>query len=224
MVVNMANLVDAKEVDDGNTEIPASDLKESPTDNEYSSSESAESSSEESEDEEEGEEQEEENQEDLENVGSCAEGVTDGSRKETREDTRNGDHKNPLCEKCDNLQRPIYQLATPREICENRWQLFLEDEGVYECSETGLVFEVSQSVRIRYRVLSWSKYGAFLKDSWKFAGPIFDVDCDPSILKSIQFPHSLCLADEDNEVKFSVLHVKDHQASSSLQSITRAAI
>ncbi|KAI5626403.1 hypothetical protein C0J50_14054 [Silurus asotus] len=145
----MANLVDAKEVDDGNTEIPASDLK--------------------------------------------------------------GDHKNPLCEKCDNLQRPIYQLATPKEICENRWQLMLEDEGVYECSETGLVFEVSQRVRIHYRVLSWSKYGAFLKDSWKFAGPIFDVDCDPSILKSIQFPHSLCLADEDNEVKFSVLHVKDHQ-------------
>lgn len=73
-------------------------------------------------------------------------------------------------------------------------RLMLEDEGVYECSETGLVFEVSQRVRIRYRVLSWSKFGAFLSDSWKFAGPIFDVDCDPSILKSIQFPHSLCLA------------------------------
>ncbi|KAI5093029.1 hypothetical protein C0J45_17420 [Silurus meridionalis] len=111
------------------------------------------------------------------------------------------------------MHRNITEACPESHIeCRLTWQrLFLEDEGVYECSETGLVFEVSQSVRIRYRVLSWSKYGAFLKDSWKFAGPIFDVDCDPSILKSIQFPHSLCLADEDNEVKFSVLHVKDHQ-------------
>ncbi|XP_053343124.1 uncharacterized protein LOC128513398 [Clarias gariepinus] len=31
------------------------------------------------------------------------------------------------------------------------------------------------------------------------------------MLKSIQFPHSLCLADQDNEVKFSVLHVKDER-------------
>ncbi|KAI4881450.1 hypothetical protein NFI96_010467 [Prochilodus magdalenae] len=90
-------------------------------------------------------------------------------------------------------------------------RLLLEDEGVYECSETGLVFEVSQKVQIRYSILSWSKFGTYLDDSWKLAGPIFDVDCDPAILKSIQFPHSLCLADQDNEVKFSVLHIKNNQ-------------
>ncbi|KAB5535535.1 hypothetical protein PHYPO_G00118810 [Pangasianodon hypophthalmus] len=209
MVASMANYGDTKEVEDGNGDIPASDLKGSHIDNEYSSSESAESSSEESADEE--EEEEEENEGDPENVEPCAEGVTDGSHAETRRDMRNGDHVKPFCEKCNILQRPVYQLVTPKEICENRWQLTLEDEGVYECSETGLVFEVSQRVRIRYRILSWSKFSAFLSDSWKFAGPIFDVDCDPSILKSIQFPHSLCLADQDNEVKFSVLHVKNHQ-------------
>ncbi|KAM9439597.1 NACHT, LRR and PYD domains-containing protein 1b allele 2-like [Clarias gariepinus] len=133
------------------------------------------------------------------------------SHTESRADTRNGDHVKPFCEKCNVLQRPVYELVKPTKICENRWQLTLEEEGVYECSETGLVFEVSEKVRIRYRVLSWSKFGAFLSDSWKFAGPIFDVDCDPTMLKSIQFPHSLCLADQDNEVKFSVLHVKDER-------------
>ncbi|TSP46861.1 NACHT, LRR and PYD domains-containing protein 1b allele 2 [Bagarius yarrelli] len=153
---------------------------------EYNSSESAESSSAE-------ESADEEEEEEEENEGN------------------QGDHKKPFCDKCNTLQKPVHQLVAPKEICENRWLLTLEDEGVYECSETGLVFEVSQRVRIRYRVLSWSKYGAFLSDSWKFAGPIFDVDCDPSILKSIQFPHSLCLADKDNEVKFSVLHVKNHK-------------
>ncbi|XP_053507435.1 NACHT, LRR and PYD domains-containing protein 1a allele 5 [Ictalurus furcatus] len=211
MVASMANFGDTKEVEDGNGDIPASDLKDNQTDNEYNSSESAESSSEESADEEEEEEEEEANEGDPENVESYAEGVTADSQTETRPDRKNGDHMKPFCEKCNIVQRPVYQLVTPKEICENRWQLTLEDEGVYECSETGLVFEVSQRVQIRYRVLSWSKFGAFLSDTWRFAGPIFDVDCDSSILKSIQFPHSLCLADQDNEVKFSVLHVKNHK-------------
>lgn len=73
----------------------------------------------------------------------------------------------------------------------------LEEEGTYECSVTGLVFEASERVLVRYSVLSWSKFGAFLHDSWKFAGPIFNVDTvnkDASVLKSIQFPHSICLA------------------------------
>uniref|UniRef100_A0A667YE67 Si:dkeyp-97b10.3 n=1 Tax=Myripristis murdjan TaxID=586833 RepID=A0A667YE67_9TELE len=90
----------------------------------------------------------------------------------------------------------------------------LEGEGTFECSVTGLVFEVSEPVLIRYSVLSWSKFGMFLRDSWKFAGPIFNVDTvnkDASVLKSIQFPHSLCLADPDNEMTFSVLHIKNNR-------------
>lgn len=107
---------------------------------------------------------------------------------------------------------------------------------MYECSDTGLVFEVSQRINITYCVLSWSKFASYLSDSWKFAGPIFDVDCDPTILKSVQFPHSLCLtgthtqllfvflgrfwsssspmcllANESSDVKFSVLHVKNRR-------------
>lgn len=73
----------------------------------------------------------------------------------------------------------------------------LEGEGTYECSVTGLVFEAAERVLVRYSVLSWSKFSTFLPDSWKFAGPIFNVDTvnkDASVLKSIQFPHSICLA------------------------------
>lgn len=75
----------------------------------------------------------------------------------------------------------------------------LEGEGTYECSVTGLVFEAAERVLVRYSVLSWSRFSTFLPDSWKFAGPIFNVDTvnkDASVLKSIQFPHSLCLAGE----------------------------
>lgn len=77
----------------------------------------------------------------------------------------------------------------------------LEGEGTYECSVTGLVFEASERVLVRYSVLSWSKYSSFLRDSWKFAGPIFNVDTVPKdapALTSIQFPHSVCLAGEND--------------------------
>uniref|UniRef100_A0A8D0A0K5 Si:dkeyp-97b10.3 n=1 Tax=Sander lucioperca TaxID=283035 RepID=A0A8D0A0K5_SANLU len=93
-----------------------------------------------------------------------------------------------------------------------RSRVQLEGEGTYECSVTGLVFEASERVLVRYSVLSWSKFGAFLRDSWKFAGPIFNVDTvnkDASVLTSIQFPHSVCLAEK--EMKFSVLHIKDNR-------------
>uniref|UniRef100_A0A3Q0SC34 Si:dkeyp-97b10.3 n=1 Tax=Amphilophus citrinellus TaxID=61819 RepID=A0A3Q0SC34_AMPCI len=90
-------------------------------------------------------------------------------------------------------------------------------EGTYECSVTGLVFEAAERVLVRYSVLSWSKFGAFLRDSWKFAGPIFNVDTvnkDASVLKSIQFPHSICLARKlvgHSHSMLIVLHIKDNR-------------
>ncbi|XP_066565452.1 NACHT, LRR and PYD domains-containing protein 1b allele 5 isoform X2 [Amia ocellicauda] len=116
----------------------------------------------------------------------------------------------PSCEKCKAIQNRSFELVTPRKISKGRLLLMLEDEGSYECSITGLVFEVSGKVHIKYSTLSWSKYGVYLKDSWKFAGPIFDVDCDPTILKAIQFPHSLCLADEQGDMTFGLLHIKNN--------------
>ena len=72
----------------------------------------------------------------------------------------------------------------------------LEGEGTYECSATGLVFEVSEQALVRYSVLSWFQFSEFLQDSWRPAGSVYDVDVvnkDPSVLKFIHFPHSLCL-------------------------------
>ncbi|XP_043976331.1 NACHT, LRR and PYD domains-containing protein 1b allele 3-like [Gambusia affinis] len=89
----------------------------------------------------------------------------------------------------------------------------LEGEGSYECSVTGLAFEASESVLVRYSVLSWSKFGSFLSNSWKFAGPIFDIDTvnkEASVLTSIHLPHSVCLAQSpDNAVPFKILCVVD---------------
>ena len=75
----------------------------------------------------------------------------------------------------------------------------LEAEGTYQCMFTGLVFDASEEVLVRYAVLSWSKFNKLVQEPWRIAGPIFNVqtvDKDPSALKIMQLPHSLCLAGE----------------------------
>lgn len=69
----------------------------------------------------------------------------------------------------------------------------MDTEGIYQCTETGLIFEVNRKVDIKYCVLSWSKYADLVVKPWAVSGPLFDVKCDPACLTSIQFPHSLCL-------------------------------
>ena len=75
----------------------------------------------------------------------------------------------------------------------------LEGQGTYECVLTGLIFEASEGVLVRYSILSWSKFNKFLQEPWMIAGPIFNVHTvnkDPSAIKLIQLPHCLCLAGE----------------------------
>ncbi|CAL8333453.1 unnamed protein product [Boreogadus saida] len=118
------------------------------------------------------------------------------------------------------MKSPEYEKVTPTKISKWSFEVQLEGEGTYECSATGLVFEVSEQALVRYSVLTWSEFSKFLHDSWRPAGSIYDVDVvnkdpsalnkDSSVLKFIHFPHSLCLAEPEHEMSFSVLHVKDH--------------
>ncbi|XP_059930343.1 uncharacterized protein LOC132473959 [Gadus macrocephalus] len=125
-------------------------------------------------------------------------------------------HFKTHCEKCKaSQQSPEYEKVTPTKISKWSFQVQLEGEGTYECSATGLVFEVSEQALVRYSVLSWFQFSEFLQDSWRPAGSIYDVDVvnkDPSVLKFIHFPHSLCLAEPLRDLSFSVLHVKERHA------------
>ncbi|XP_059932069.1 uncharacterized protein LOC132475110 isoform X3 [Gadus macrocephalus] len=124
-------------------------------------------------------------------------------------------HFKTRCEKCKAAhQTPENEKVTPMKISKWSFQVQLEGEGTYECSATGLVFEVSEQALVRYSVLSWFQFSEFLKDSWRPAGSVYDVDVDdPSVLKFIHFPHSLCLAEPEHELSFSVLHVKERHAN-----------
>lgn len=114
-----------------------------------------------------------------------------------------------LCERCKNKHclQSEKEKAVPRKLAMGEFLLMLDGEGIYQCTETGLIFEVSKKVHIKYSVLSWSKFERYVKKPWTVGGPIFDVKCDPSILKSIQFPHSICLGDKEQDITFKVLHI-----------------
>ncbi|XP_078266193.1 uncharacterized protein LOC144599285 isoform X4 [Rhinoraja longicauda] len=116
------------------------------------------------------------------------------------------------CPCCDTHKNENFEQVTPRHISEERFCLKLEHEGSYQCVATGLVFEVTDKVDIIYSILSWCKYDTFLKDNWKLCGPLFDVKSDPARIKSIHFPHSLCLANSSPDLNFKILHIKDKEA------------
>ncbi|KAK5868734.1 hypothetical protein PBY51_009724 [Eleginops maclovinus] len=223
MVAEMASCGEACHLEDGDRDVPVLKNKDNLRESDGSSSDNTETSTEES---------SEEDEEEAENSG-CAEknGEEEDNEEANAEESKNDSipgpetevtkgneegHFKSCCVKCKAVQQSHgNELVTPRRISKGQLQVQLEGEGTYECSLTGLVFEASERVIVRYSVLSWSRFGAFLPDSWKFAGPIFNVDTvnkDASALRSIQFPHSVCLADPEHGMTFSVLHMKDKRA------------
>ncbi|XP_030432163.1 NACHT, LRR and PYD domains-containing protein 1b allele 5-like isoform X1 [Gopherus evgoodei] len=101
------------------------------------------------------------------------------------------------------------EQVTPRKLSGGQFRLKLEAEGTYQCTVTGLIFDVTKAAVIKYSVLSWSKYADYVKKPWIVGGPIFDVSCDSaSVLTSIQFPHSLSLNDHESDMTFKVLHIR----------------
>ncbi|XP_036302101.1 caspase recruitment domain-containing protein 8 isoform X3 [Pipistrellus kuhlii] len=118
----------------------------------------------------------------------------------------------PHCQHC-NAENKHNEQVTPRRLSGGQFLLKVDTEGVYECTETGLIFEVNRKVDIKYCILSWSKYADLVVKPWAVGGPMFDVKCDPACLTSIQFPHSLCLGRQDANMTFRVLHVKNSEAS-----------
>ncbi|XP_009976762.1 PREDICTED: caspase recruitment domain-containing protein 8, partial [Tauraco erythrolophus] len=119
----------------------------------------------------------------------------------------------PLCEHCRN-ENDHKELVTPRRLSGGQHVVQLDAEGTYQCSFTGLIFEVTRAVKITYSLLSWSKYANLVEKPWIVGGPLFDVRCDStSALTSIQFPHSLCLGDHDTGMAFKVLHIKGEGAA-----------
>ncbi|XP_044525472.1 uncharacterized protein LOC123242045 [Gracilinanus agilis] len=120
------------------------------------------------------------------------------------------------CEHCISENKQNEQVM-PRLLSRGQYLLKVDSEGTYQCARTGLIFEVNNKTDIRYSVLSWSKYANLVVKPWIVGGPLFDVKCDPAVLGSIQFPHTLCLGYHDSLMTFKVFHIT--KSGPSLESI-----
>ncbi|XP_042679825.1 caspase recruitment domain-containing protein 8-like isoform X2 [Centrocercus urophasianus] len=74
----------------------------------------------------------------------------------------------------------------------------LPGPGIFQCSETGLAFEVESAASIVYRYASWSTH---LKEAdqnvWVPAGPLFNIGALPGTVRAVYLPHFICLSDVD---------------------------
>ncbi|XP_051813912.1 NACHT, LRR and PYD domains-containing protein 12-like [Acanthochromis polyacanthus] len=60
--------------------------------------------------------------------------------------------------------------------------------SVFQCSETGVVFDMSQEAELRYRIVQWDENR--LKPTGKeAAGPLFDIQCSEDAVRRLHFPH-----------------------------------
>ncbi|XP_030235933.1 uncharacterized protein LOC115560657 isoform X3 [Gadus morhua] len=212
MVAEMAHCEAACRSGDGDGDVHTSDCKEH-SGTSVADSEEGSGSEEDEEDRVDLEANEERDEEEEE-----VETGEDSSQEVLAEPASTGEevHLKSQCEKCKAAQQSSdYEKVTPRKISKGRLLVQLEGKGTYECSATGLVFEVSEQALVRYSVLSWFQFSEFLQDSWRPAGSVYDVDVvnkDSSVLKFIHFPHSLCLDEPLRDLSFSVLHVKERHA------------
>ncbi|KAM6064553.1 uncharacterized protein LJ206_013313 isoform 2-T2 [Theristicus caerulescens] len=188
---------DEKEVAAGSGEGEGSS-EEHPAGEDSSESSSSSSSEEESDAEELDGRRSDEEQEEKESIPHCNE---------------SGVNCLPPCEHCRN-ENDKKEQVTPRRLSGGQHVVQLDAEGTYQCSLTGLIFEVTGAVKITYSLLSWSKYASLVEKPWIVGGPLFDVRCDSALaLTSIQFPHSLCLGDHGAGMAFKVLHIKGQGAA-----------
>ncbi|NXX98434.1 CARD8 protein, partial [Centropus bengalensis] len=85
----------------------------------------------------------------------------------------------------------------------------LPGEGVFQCSITGLAFEVKSAVTITYRYASWTRYlSEAVQRRWMPAGPLFRIEAQPGVVQTVLLPHFICLADWGSSKQCTIAHFK----------------
>eukprot|EP00069_Balaena_mysticetus_P012213 bmy_07618T0 len=98
---------------------------------------------------------------------------TNGELRESSTEEASNQEFNEIqshCEHC-NAENKHNELVTPRLLSRGQFLLKVDTEGTYQCTETGLIFEVNRKVDIKYCVLSWSKYADLVVKPWVVGGP-----------------------------------------------------
>ncbi|XP_075023223.1 caspase recruitment domain-containing protein 8 isoform X4 [Calonectris borealis] len=85
----------------------------------------------------------------------------------------------------------------------------LPGRGIFQCSITGLSFEVKSAVTITYRYATWTRHLSEAdQETWMPAGPLFRIEVQPGVVRAVHLPHFICLAEGVNTSLCSVAHFK----------------
>ncbi|NXI93474.1 CARD8 protein, partial [Psophia crepitans] len=85
----------------------------------------------------------------------------------------------------------------------------LPGAGIFQCSVTGLSFEVKSAVTVSYRYASWSRHlSKAEEETCEPAGPLFDIEVQPGVVQAVHLPHFICLADDVDPSSCFIAHFK----------------
>ncbi|KAM6051029.1 NACHT, LRR and PYD domains-containing protein 1a allele 5-like isoform 2-T2 [Theristicus caerulescens] len=92
---------------------------------------------------------------------------------------------------------PKVMPETIQDVSKNciTYRAHLPGAGVFQCSITGLSFEVKSAVTITYRYATWTRHLSEAdQDMWVPAGPLFHIEVQPEVVQAVHLPHFICLA------------------------------
>ncbi|KAM9625452.1 caspase recruitment domain-containing protein 8-like isoform 3-T3 [Morphnus guianensis] len=93
--------------------------------------------------------------------------------------------------------------------CRTVYRAHLPGAGIFQCSITGLSFEVKSAVTITYRYATWTRHLSEAdQETWSPAGPLFHIEVQPGVVQSVRLPHFICLTEHVNTGLFSIAHFK----------------
>ncbi|NXO47615.1 NLR1A protein, partial [Aramus guarauna] len=89
------------------------------------------------------------------------------------------------------------------------YRAHLPGAGVFQCSITGLSFEVKSAATITYRYETWTKYLSKAdQETCVPAGPLFCIEAQPGVVRVVYLPHFICLAEGVNTSLCFIAHFK----------------
>uniref|UniRef100_A0A8B9NUJ9 Caspase recruitment domain-containing protein 8 n=1 Tax=Apteryx owenii TaxID=8824 RepID=A0A8B9NUJ9_APTOW len=89
------------------------------------------------------------------------------------------------------------------------YRAHLPGAGSFQCSVTGLGFEVNSAVTIQYRYASWNEHlSAAAQEAWVVTGPLFHIKVQPEAVGAVHLPHFVCLAESVDVSNCRIAHFK----------------
>ncbi|XP_040468078.1 caspase recruitment domain-containing protein 8-like isoform X2 [Falco naumanni] len=106
-----------------------------------------------------------------------------------------------------NLPKVMPEIIKDFSKFHTGYRAYLPRAGIFQCSITGLGFEVNSEVTITYRYDTWTEHLSKAdQETWMPAGPLFHIEVQPRVVQTVYLPHFVCLAEGVNTSLCSIAH------------------